>query len=154
MTSFATIRCRDRAAGFDVSAERHLNEGPTQEEHPMKYLLMIYGNDELWSSFPEEDMQKVVAETDAQNTELFASGELIGAYGVADQAMAKTVQLVDGQRVVTDGPYLEAKEYLGSFDIVDCESEERAYEIAADMPFARYGKVEVRPLMHEAAQDM
>jgi hypothetical protein len=120
----------------------------------MKYLLMIYGNEELWSSFPEEDMQTLVAETDAQNTELFASGELIGAYGVADQEMAKTVQLVDGQRVVTDGPYIEAKEYLGSFDIVDCESEERAYEIAAANPFARYGQVEVRPLMHEAAQDM
>ena len=56
--------------------------------------------------------------------------------------------------MVTDGPYIEAKEYLGSFDIVDCESLERALEIAARVPFARVGKVEVRPLMHEAAAEM
>ena len=55
---------------------------------------------------------------------------------------------------MTDGPYIEAKEYLGSFDIVDCESHERALEIAARVPFARIGSVEVRPLMHEAAEDV
>ena len=52
--------------------------------------------------------------------------------------------------VVTDGPYAEAKEYLGSFTIVDCDSLERALEIAARNPAARYWGVEVRPLMHEA----
>ena len=68
--------------------------------------------------------------------------------------MAKTVHLDDGVPVVTDGPYIEAKEYLGSFDIIDVESEERALEIAARVPFARIGRVEVRPLMHEAAEDV
>ena len=56
--------------------------------------------------------------------------------------------------MVTDGPYIEAKEYLGSFDIIDVDSEERALEIAARVPFARVGQVEVRPLMHEAADDV
>ncbi len=67
---------------------------------------------------------------------------------------AKTVRLRDGVPAVTDGPYIEAKEYLGSFDIIDCESQERALEIAARVPFARVGSVEVRPLMHEAATDV
>ena len=116
----------------------------------MKYMLLIYGNEELWSSFPEAEFAQVVVETNALQAELNASGEFIGAYGVADQVLAKTVTLVDGAPVVTDGPYLEAKEYLGSFDIIDCESLERALEIAARVPFARIGKVEVRPLMHEA----
>jgi hypothetical protein len=120
----------------------------------MKYMLLIYGNEELWSSFPQEEMEQLVQETDALNRELSASGELVGAWGVGDQAMAKCVQLVDGVPAVTDGPYIEAKEYLGSFDIVDVESEARALEIAAKNPFARYGKVEVRPLMHEAATDV
>jgi hypothetical protein len=120
----------------------------------VKYMLLIYGNEELWSSFPQEDFAKVVAETDALQQELRESGEFIGAWGVADQVNAKTVKLEDGVPVVTDGPYLEAKEYLGSFDIVDCESLERALEIAARVPFARYGSVEVRPLMHEAAADV
>ncbi|HEX6421294.1 MAG TPA: YciI family protein [Acidimicrobiales bacterium] len=114
-------------------------------------MLLIYGNEELWESFPPETMAEVIRETDALQAELRASGEFVGAYGVADQAQAKTVTVQGGSPVVTDGPYLEAKEYLGSFDIIDCDSLERALEIAARVPFARYGKVEVRPLMHEAA---
>ena len=120
----------------------------------MKYMLLIYGNEEVWSSLGPEELQQLINETDAQNQALHDSGELVGAYGVADQVMAKTVRLENGVPAVTDGPYIEAKEYLGSFDIIDCESEERALEIAARVPFARIGSVEVRPLMHEAAPDV
>jgi hypothetical protein len=120
----------------------------------MKYLLMIYGNEELWGSFPQEELQRVIKETDALQAELRASGEFLGAWGVADQVQAKTVTLVDGAPVVTDGPYIEAKEYLGSLDIIDVESEERALEIAARVPFARLGKVEIRPLLQEAGDEM
>jgi hypothetical protein len=120
----------------------------------MKYMLLIYGNQQLWDSFPQEDFAKVVAETDALHRELHESGEFIGAWGVADQDAAKTIRLESGVRVVTDGPYIEAKEYLASFDIIDCENLERALEIAARVPFARYGSVEMRPLMHEAAVDL
>jgi hypothetical protein len=117
-------------------------------------MLMIYGNEELWGSFPEEDFAEVIRETNALQQELRDSGEFVGAYGVADQAQAKTVRLQDGVPAVTDGPYLEAKEYLGSVDIIDCDSLERALEIAARVPFARYGPVEVRPLMNEAAPEV
>jgi hypothetical protein len=117
-------------------------------------MLLIYGNEALWESLPREDLSQVIKDTDALHKTLSASGEFIGAYGVADQAMAKTVRLEQGAPVVSDGPYIEAKEYIGSFDIVDCETEERALEIAALIPFARIGSVEVRPLMHEAAPDV
>ena len=113
----------------------------------MKYLLMIYGNDDLWASFAPEVMQQAVADTEAFQAELKASGEWIAAYGVADQVNCKTITVKDGTLLVTDGPYIEAKEYLGSFDIIDCESLERALEIAAAVPFARIGSVELRPLM-------
>lgn len=116
----------------------------------MKYMLLIYGNEELWESFSEEDLARTIEDTHALQSALKASGEFVGAWGVGDQALAKTVQLVDGVPVVSDGPYIEAKEYIGSFDIVDVESEERALEIAAQVPFAKVGRVEVRPLMHEA----
>jgi hypothetical protein len=116
----------------------------------MKYMLLIYGNEELWSSFAPDVMADVIKETNALQQELRDSGEFIGAWGVADQVNAKTVHLEDGLPVVTDGPYIEAKEYLGSVDIIDCDSLERALEIAARVPFARIGKVELRPLMHEA----
>jgi hypothetical protein len=117
-------------------------------------MLLIYGNEETWRSFPEDELQTVIAGTDALHAELRESGEFIGAWGVGDQVQAKTVRVRDGAPVVTDGPYIEAKEYLGSFDIIDCESLERALEIAARVPYARYGEVEVRPLLHEAGEEM
>jgi hypothetical protein len=120
----------------------------------MKYMLLIYGNEELWSSFPEDEMQKVIAETDALHEELRGTGEYVCAFGVGDQAAAKTVHLDDGAPVVSDGPYIETKEYLGSFDIIEVDSEARALEIAARVPFARVGKVEVKPIMAEAASDL
>lgn len=120
----------------------------------MKYMLLIYGNEENWSSLPAEEWNRLVAETDALNQELFESGELVGGYGVGEPVNAKMVRVEDGVPVVTDGPYLETKEYLGSFTIVDCDSLERALEIAARNPSARYGGIEVRPLLHEADVDV
>ena len=67
----------------------------------MKYMLMIYGNEELWSSFPEEELERVVAETNALQAELKASGEFVCAYGVGDQVLAKTVTVAGG--VADDG---------------------------------------------------
>jgi hypothetical protein len=119
----------------------------------VKYMLLIYGNEEAFSSVGAETLAEVIRETDALNQELFESGELVGAWGVADELNAKMVRVTDGTPVVTDGPYAEAKEYLGSFTIVDCDSLERALEIAARTPSARYWGVEVRPLMHEANVD-
>jgi hypothetical protein len=120
----------------------------------MKYMLLIYGNDEIWSSFAEEEFAEVIKETDALHKALEESGEYVGSWGVADQVNAKTVRLLDGTPAVTDGPYIEAKEYLGSFTIVDCDSLERALEIAAQNPASRYVPVEVRPLMEEAGTEM
>ncbi|QXC59887.1 hypothetical protein KSP35_16100 [Aquihabitans sp. G128] len=119
----------------------------------MKYMLMIYGNEDVWTSFEPEAMQKLVNETDALLRDLAESGELVGAYGVSDQVMAKQVHVTDGVPAVTDGPYIEAKEYLGSFTIVDCESLDRALEIAAANPASAFTQVEVRPLMHESASN-
>lgn len=120
----------------------------------MKYMLLIYGNEDTWSSLPPDEWDRLVAETDAHNRALFDSGELVGAWGVAEPVDAKMVRVRDGAEIVTDGPFLETKEYLGSFTIVDCESLERALEIAAANPSARMGGIEVRPLLHEADLDL
>jgi hypothetical protein len=56
----------------------------------------------------------------------------------------------DGVLAVTDGPYLETKEYLASWSLVDVENEQRALEMAAEMPFASQNAVEVWPILHEA----
>lgn len=101
-------------------------------------MLIIYGNEELWTSFPPEQIQDIIARTDAHNRALIESGEMVGAFGVADQSLVKLVSTAGGERTVTDGPYIETKEYIGSFTIIDVDSEERALEIAASNPAAEY----------------
>jgi hypothetical protein len=113
-------------------------------------MLLIYGNEQAFSSVGAETLAEIIRETDALNQELLESGELVGAYGLADQANSRMVHVSSGAPVVTDGPYAEAKEHLASFTILDCDSLERALEIAARNPSARHWGVEVRPLIHEA----
>lgn len=120
----------------------------------MKYMVIIYGNKDLWESFPPDVAMKAIAEVDAFNRRHREAGELLAAYGLGDETTARTVRMRDGVPAVTDGPYLEAKEFVSSFFLLDCESEARALEIAAEYPFASHNAVEVWPVLHQAGQEM
>jgi len=120
----------------------------------VKYMAIIYGNKEMWESFPPEVAAKAIGEVDAYNKRYTASGELLGAYGLADEVMARTVRVSGGVPAVTDGPYLEAKEFVSSFYLLDVESEQRALEIVAEHPFATYNAIEVWPILHESGGDL
>jgi len=104
----------------------------------MKYLLLIYGNQEKWASIPTGEWLEAIAKQDAFNRKYQATGELIGAYGLADAAAARLVR----------------REYIASFYLLDCENEERALQIAADMPWADAEPVEFWPVLHEAKPDL
>jgi hypothetical protein len=117
-------------------------------------MLLVYANQETWAGYGPADWTRAIAEQDAFNREFFDTGELLSAYGLADVQNTKVVRVRREMPVVTDGPYLEAKEHLASYSVVDCENEQRALEIAARLPFASLGAVEVRPIMHESAADM
>lgn len=116
----------------------------------MKYLLMIYANQQTWAGLSPAEMTEGIAAQDAFNKEFFETGELLGAYGLSDAEAAKVVRVREGAAAVTDGPYLEAKEHLASYYLLDVESEQRALDIAARMPFASFRCVEVWPVLHEA----
>ncbi len=120
----------------------------------MKYMVIIYGNKDLWESFPPEAATEAIAQVDAFNRRYAGTGELLSAYGLGDELTARTVRVRDGVPAVTDGPYLEAKEFVSSFFILDCETEGRALEIAAEYPFASFNAVEMWPILHEAGQEM
>jgi hypothetical protein len=120
----------------------------------MKYMVIIYGNKDLWQSFPSDVAAKAIAEVDAFNTRHREAGELLAAYGLGDETTAKTVRVREGVLAVTDGPYLEAKEFVSSLFILDCDGEARALEIAAEYPFASHNAVEVWPVLHGAGQEM
>lgn len=119
----------------------------------MKYMLIIYGNEELWNSVEPAEQQRLFAAFDEFNKAHYATGELLGAYGMADPAASKLVRLRDGQPAVTDGPYLETKEYLASWYLIDVDSEQRALEIAAALPSSVYQSAEVWPILHEASRE-
>lgn len=123
----------------------------------MKYLMLIYGNEQVWNSVDAEEFAKLVAEVDAFNESLRESGEFVDAQGLVSRP--RSVRMVGDAPVVTDGPYLEAKEYVGSYFVVDVDGEQRAVEIARSYPALRYsrglgGGVEVWPLMDKGGGEV
>ena len=120
----------------------------------MKYMLLIYDNPDTREIFFGAAGQTLMAEMQALMKELKESGELIGTEGLADPSHTKTVRVQSGMPVVTDGPLAEAKEHFGGYLVVDCESVERATEIAARWPSARFSPLEVRPIMDTGGADV
>ena len=120
----------------------------------MKYLLLIYQNPANFESLADEERNRLMNEAGEIMNELAESGEWVGGYGLAHPSNTKTVQVRDGVPAVTDGPYLEAKEHLAGFCLIQCETEERAVDIAKRWPDARLWAVELRPLMEEAGTEM
>lgn len=116
----------------------------------MKYLVLIYSNPQsraLWDRMGEQDRTAGLDAYAALNEELAASGELVVTEALADPSRTTRVTVRDGQALTTDGPFAEAKELLAGFYLVDCETPERAVQIAARVPEARLGLVEVRPVL-------
>lgn len=120
----------------------------------MRYMLSVYGNAEQWGEFGEEEFAALIAADAAFQRELRESGELVSAESFADTAMARVVRVRDGVRVVTVGPYLGGGEHLGCFFVVDCDSLERALELAARYPTAGGNGVEVWPLLDRCGMEL
>jgi hypothetical protein len=123
----------------------------------MKYLILIWSNPEsreIWESFSAEERSEGFAYYATLAEDLEASGELIVTEALADPSLTKRVTVREGQTMTSDGPFAEAKELLAGFFLVECESTERAVEIAARVPEAELGLVEVRPLMDLSGFEM
>jgi hypothetical protein len=124
----------------------------------VKYLVLIYSNPTTWAhpTFGHTDYYRSAspaerAEMDAQFeallSETSASGELVSGTPLAEPATTRTVQVRDGATVTTDGPFAESKEQMAGYFVFDCADIDRATELAARFPDARFGRVEVRPIM-------
>ena len=112
----------------------------------MKYLMLIYGNEDIWHRLPAGDRADLIDRVDAFNKALTESGELVGAEGLISRP--KSVRPTGEGVVVTDGPYLEAKEFVGSYFMVDVADEQRALEIARSYPGLGFGGgLEMWPVM-------
>jgi hypothetical protein len=108
----------------------------------MQYLLLIYEDEKRFSQgYPQAEM----AEYQAFGKEF--STTIKGGNALQASGTAKSVRIRDGKRLTTDGPFAETKEQLGGFYLVDAKDASEAIAMAAKIPAARYGCVEVRPIM-------
>lgn len=113
----------------------------------MQYILLIYGEEALWEARSEEAVKELMAGYGRLSGELRASGKLIAADELAPTATATTVEVRDGDTIVSDGPFAATKEALGGYYLVEAESLDEAIEWAAKIPDARDGKIEIRPIV-------
>jgi hypothetical protein len=111
----------------------------------MQFLLLIYDQEKRWSNLSE-------AEQFAEYQEYVAFGKefekaIRNSNALQPTKAAKTIRVRNEKRMVTDGPFAETNEQLGGYYLVEAQSAEEALAIAAKIPWARYGSVEVRPIM-------
>ena len=110
----------------------------------MRYLALIY-SEESGPPSPEEQ-QKMMDAYGAFGKEAADRGVLLGGEALEATSTATTVRVRDGETLTTDGPFAETKEVLGGYYLLDCKDLDEAIEMAAKIPGAWYGSVEVRPI--------
>jgi hypothetical protein len=113
----------------------------------MQYMLLIYGEESLWESRSDDEVKTLMAGYGSLNGELRAQGKLVASEELAPTATATTVQVRKGETMVSDGPFMDTKEVLGGYMVVEAESLDEAIEWAAKIPDAQDGKIEIRPLV-------
>ena len=113
----------------------------------MQYLLLIYGNEGRWNKIDAPEREQALLEYGAFTQSIHQSGHLRGGNELDLVSKAATVRLRDGKRLVTDGPFAETKEQLGGYYLIEAKDQEEAIAIAARIPSARWGSIEVRPII-------
>ncbi|MFT7476105.1 MAG: hypothetical protein ACI81L_003053 [Verrucomicrobiales bacterium] len=113
----------------------------------MQYMLLLYSSNEGRPEPGSPEMMAEMQEWFAYTDEMVESGQMVGGEPLQGLETARTLQVRDGETSITDGPFAETKEVLGGYYLVDVPNEATALEWAAKCPLARYGSVEVRPLM-------
>lgn len=116
----------------------------------MKYLLLIYGNEELFGKMTEAEQQSIMQEYNDFTKSIAQSGHLLGGNELQPVANATTVRVRNKKRSVTDGPFAETKEQLGGYYLIEAKDLDDAIAVAARIPSARWGSIEVRGIIpHE-----
>ena len=117
----------------------------------MKYAMLIYGDDSEWIDLPSEQRAALRAEEMPAWVTLFEelgkADPNVAGYELNNRHTAKVVTVRENERLVTDGPFAETKEILGGVFLVDLPDLDEAIRLAALIPAARHGSVEIRPLV-------
>ena len=118
----------------------------------MKYLCLIYENEKEWEKLPPAESEAIMNEYFAFTNDIQASGKLLGGEALQPTATATTVKVRNGKVSTTDGPFVETKEQLGGFYLIEANDLNEAIQVASRIPSARFGGVEVRPVMDFSQQ--
>jgi len=110
----------------------------------MKYMLLIYMAEDAMT---EDERQHCYQESTQLAHELNAKGQFLATAPLQPVSTATTVQVRNGKRLVTDGPFAETREYLGGYYLINAQNLDEAIDIAGRIPGARKGAVEIRPVL-------
>ena len=124
--------------------ERAARVRPTSAEVDVRYLLMIYGDEAAYEAATEE--QREALRNEYGKVAAGWGARLQAGEELASSTSATTVRVQGGEQLVTDGPFAETKEQLGGYFIVDVDDLDTAIALAAELPGARTGGIEVRPI--------
>ena len=113
----------------------------------MQYLLMIYQRESDWARLSEAETGKIFQEYMEFSKGIRKSGNYVGGNALQPVATATTVRVKDGKTLTTDGPFAETKEQLGGYFLIEAKDLDEAIAIAARIPDAKKGSIEVRPIM-------
>jgi hypothetical protein len=113
----------------------------------MQYVLLIYQNENVWEKMPEAERGKMFNDYMTFTRDIVKSGHMRGGEALQPTKTATTVRVKDGKVLTTDGPFAETREQLGGFYLVEAKDLDEAVKIAAKIPDAVGGSIEVRPVM-------
>ncbi len=116
----------------------------------MKYMLLIYHDETAWNDHSEAEHQQIYGEYRALIEKLQSSGKYLGGDQLQPRTTASVVRVRDGKPLVTDGPFAETREQIGGFFMIDASNINEAVSIAGQIPSARTGAIEIRPVVAAA----
>jgi hypothetical protein len=113
----------------------------------MQYMCLIYGDEQSRLGMNETDRNQMIGDYGAFTESIQQSGNMLAGDALQPTTTATTVRVRNGETLVTDGPFAETKEQLGGYYLIDAKDVDEALAIAARIPGARHGSIEVRPVM-------
>jgi hypothetical protein len=119
----------------------------------MRYLMLLYGDESAYASATPEQMGQMLADYNAFHGEMAQRGTMLAAERLQPSMTATTVSVSNGKTITTDGPFVETKEQLAGIYVFECKDLDEAIEVAAKIPAARHGKIEVRPIMEVPTEE-
>ena len=118
----------------------------------MKYLLLIHHDEQAWRALGDADRQRIYGEYAEFGRRIASAGQHLAGAELQPTSTATSVRVRDGQRLVTDGPFAETREQLAGYFLVEAADLDEAIAIAAGIPSARTGTIEIRPVVEAGQQ--